>query len=154
MTLINLVLGDWSGDGHNRTKGYVIDSSVSFDMLENAHHKGCKVLGFSFENEAASEYEDPTISVDHFQKIIDHIDVDEAQFIINNIGGSRDFYSPTKLNDPSIEMGERRVRLTLESYAALWLMIAKIHDPTIIFKVNIDNSERINIGGYGLFCYM
>lgn len=92
MALINLVLGDWSGDGHNHTKSYVIDSSVSFDALENSHHEGCRVLGFSFENEAADEYEDPTISVDHFQKIIDHINVDEAQFIINNIGGYGLFY--------------------------------------------------------------
>lgn len=55
---VQLVVGDWSGDGHNRTDSVSVLVNCSTEQLQEAYKKGSKKLKFDLTKEAAVEYED------------------------------------------------------------------------------------------------
>jgi hypothetical protein len=132
---INLIVGDWSHDGHNMTDTVTIHSNLNVKELEAAYKKGAKKIGVDPTKEIAEEYEDNKISKEAYDKLVTHgfdvkdlIDVpdpDESE-------DSYDLYSS-------------------EAFSEIWLFVAKTGNPDFEYEMLEESDNSINIGGYGLF---
>ena len=129
--MINLVMGDWSGDGHSKTETVTILSNIDKRALEKAYKAGAKKTGVDFENEVAEEYEDNTISAEVVEKLAKH-------------GFKIEDYSEDE--DPS----DGTYGLWTDGYSLAWLFVAQVGNPNFKYEVITDDSPNINIGGYGL----
>lgn len=133
--MINLVMGDWSGDGHSQTATVTILSNIDKKALEKAYKAGVKKTGVDFENEVAEEYEDNTISAEIVEKLAKH-------------GFKIEDYSEDE--EPDEEDDDPRYCLWTDGYSLAWLFVAQVGNPDFKFEVIEDDSPNINIGGYGL----
>ena len=68
---ICLVVGDWSGDGHDKTTEVTIASNFNEKAIDRAYKRGTKALGFDFSEEVAADYEDTTLSAKHAKAFAD-----------------------------------------------------------------------------------
>lgn len=70
MNKFRVIVGDWSGDGHNETKTFVVivDDKFTSDVLAANYHKNVKELGVD-PTLFAEEYEDNTIPEDVEEKL-------------------------------------------------------------------------------------
>lgn len=126
---IQLVLGDWSNDGHGQTDTLFILSNLSSTEIEAAYKRGTKILGFDMKSQVAADYEDSKISetkVETFKK---------AGFVFSDSEWDLD--------------GEGDIWLDSDCYAQLWLFVVKLGAPT--FEYEIQRPPRLTIGGCGLF---
>jgi len=135
---INLVLGDWSGDGHNQTATVTIRCNLDKKQLEKAYKAGCKKTGVNFADEVASDFEDNTISKEIVEKLAKHV------FKIED-------YSEDEQPGESPATGEVGYSLWTDGYAAAWMFIAKVGNSELEYEEMTDDSPDIHIGGYGLF---
>jgi len=69
-TLICLVIGDWSGDGHCQTDTVIVESSNSKAETESAFKKGDEKDGLS---SVCEEYEDSMVSEDLILQLKDFL---------------------------------------------------------------------------------
>ena len=58
---INLIVGDWSGDGHTVTETVTISSNCSVDSIRLAYKEGSEILGFDLSETVCREFEDRLI---------------------------------------------------------------------------------------------
>lgn len=130
--VINLVMGDWSGDGHCKTQTRTIRCNITKKALSKAYTAGAKKTGVAFSDDVARDYEDSTISKDIIEKL--------AVF-----GFKIEEYSEDEEAD---EYG--RYGLCSDGYAEAWLFVAKVGNPKLEYEFMDSSSSNINIGGYGL----
>lgn len=130
METIRLVVGDWSGDGHEKTQTIYIESNLSTDQLTKAYKNGCKVIGFKLIDYIADDYLDDAIGEDEINKL------QTTGFDISKIKTEPDFNG-------------RTASLYVQNYVDIYLHIVKLGNPK--FKFEIVNPPYLNIGGYGLF---
>jgi hypothetical protein len=64
---IDLILGDWSYDGHSLTKLITIDSNLDKAEIKQAHTTGCKNLQIDF-NHVCCEYRNNRIPITVWNK--------------------------------------------------------------------------------------
>ena len=121
MSFINLVVGDYSGDGHDKRETITIRSNKEADETRYA---------FEQENETVqleqycSEFEDQEFPTALISKYV-----------------STDLY----VVDPDEEFSE----MDLDTFAEIWMGMARAGDPELVLSV--ENIPEIFIGGYGLF---
>lgn len=94
MERIDIVLGDWSDDGHGKTEKYPIKVNVSKKAMQDAYKASCKKFGFSFNHNddftglkrsyeedrkyhICTEYEEPYISIEVIEIMKEHGMTDE-----------------------------------------------------------------------------
>lgn len=130
--MINLVMGDWSADGHSQTSTTTILSNLEKADVEKAYKAGVKKTKVKFAEEVAADYEDGCISLAIVEKL--------APF-----GFKISDYSEDE------EPDENGYSLWTEGYAEIWLWFAKLGNPDFRYETTEDDSPNINIGGYGLF---
>ena len=131
---VEIVVGDWSGDGHGKTDTTMIKSSLSGTGIWKAYKKGIEIVGFDL-TEFGSDYEDGYLPTEHYEKLLElgcTIEVDD--------------YDPKDADEDKPE----KVPLYSESYVDLFLFIVGLGDPEFRYK-EADTSDSIHIGGYGLF---
>ena len=135
MHTITLITGDWSGDGHEKTDSVTISSNLSPKELEEAFIRGEKVIGIDFANQFR-DYESNQLPFEMIQKMSKHFDTG---------------YDVPQDIDPS-EVDSSRYDETLYSndYVHLWLEIAKIGNPELVYEF-CKTGLTLSIGGYGLF---
>lgn len=129
--MINLVVGDWSHDGHNMTEQSTIKCNLEKKDLEKAYKKGTKVVGFNLTEEVCADYEDMSMPAEIAEKLkvagidaneyVEHEDGEELSFAYNH-----------------------------EAFTELWLRIAQLGNPDLKYEMSSNESPNINIGGYGL----
>lgn len=137
--IIELVVGDFSGDGHDRKRKQLYRSNLTCTEVERAYKKGCEIVGFELDKE--SEYrgsESCKLEQEPIQALIAN-GVDMSAFL--RIQGF----------DPNTYKLEHDVyhHLTIEGYLFLWLSIAKIGNTTLAWQEFEPNC--IDVGGYNLF---
>lgn len=142
--LVNLVLGDWSGDGHEKTDSVTYKVNLSETELKASFETGLSILdnnkdgvkrrGYSLP--ICEDYEDSRLPADFLVKLkacgldpIDYIDEWSAE----------DY-----LQDPDSGASVDR-----NQFAKLWLDVAKLGNA--ILEYEEVQMPHINIGGYGLF---
>lgn len=130
---IDLVIGDWSGDGHAKTTTVTILSTHSRSALDEAYKLGVKVTGVDLSAEVAHEYEDNVIATEILEKLEAH-GLDKKKV----------------LDDDGFGNDEIGYGLWPDSFADIWLFIAKVGDPDFRYK-RTQKPAGIRIGGYGLY---
>lgn len=130
---INLVLGDWSNDGHGWTETVVICSNLDTKSLEKAYKAGAKKAGVDWKNCVAKDYKDNSITIENVDKLAVH------GFKIEDV--SED-------DEPE----DSKYSLYTNGYTLGWLFVAKLGNPDFRYEIVENSCHNINIGGYGLFC--
>ncbi len=130
---IQLVIGDWSGDGHEITRSVTAHSNIPADELKAAYDLGVKATGVDLTRDVCSDYRDSSLSAEVLAKLV------AAGYAIpgmENLSGN-EIFDDTQYLDP-------------EEFAGIWLFIARKGNPELRVDL-VENDARINIGGYGLF---
>lgn len=130
--MINLVMGDWSGDGHSKTETVTILSNLKKADVEKAYKAGVKKTKVKFSEDVARNYEDGVITTETVAALAKH-------------GFKIEDYSEDE------EPGDRGYGLWTDGYSLAWLFVAQVGNPNFKYEVINDDSPNINIGGYGLF---
>lgn len=143
-----LQIGDWSDDGHGKTKDYIIESNHSVEVAREAYFKAKKKLkGFDFGEEVCSGYEQYRIEPPLFEKML-------------SLGFSFDDMDPEDLELAKVE----GLGLSTKDITKLFLQYLKMGDPTLELDIvpepqvptfhfyGFDKKKRhIPHIGYGLF---
>lgn len=145
--IINLVVGDWSADGHEKTDTFSVEvnkipfspprwGDVSSDTEESIFYQGCVKLGLSpsFTDEVCAGYDDPLIPKDLIYKVYgeDESDLPEEEILIEEDSEGHTIYFCTP-----------------KGWAFLLLDICKIGDPN--FEYEFTNNPTFNLRGHGLY---
>lgn len=69
---INLILGDWSNDGHGKTCTKTVRCNLSYEELQKAYVKGSEIVGFDFCDKVACEYQDSGLDANHASMLEKH----------------------------------------------------------------------------------
>jgi hypothetical protein len=138
-----MVVGDWSGDGHNQSRAYIIHTSATVEDAREAHFKCPEVLGFDI-GDIAKDYDESIIP--------GHI----AEALIE-IGLLTDAEKEEYEDEDSVYVGHKRV-------AEIWVAILnhidpnlKLHIPSVeelpsLHFYGFDEKNRhLNTPGYGCF---
>ena len=123
--LIQLIVGDVSGDGHNRTSVSTIKSNLTREQIAKAYERGSDAIGINFQEQCCDNYEEYSITEQQAlilkqHGIIDNEEVEEVQCFIAD-----------------------------DLFCDIWLKIAKLGSPN--FQYEFLDIDCIPIGGYGLF---
>jgi hypothetical protein len=129
---ICLTVGDWSGDGHEQSDNFYILSSLDKDSLAAAYKKGVEAIGFDLKKEL-DEYEEGVISSDKLRLLSKHGLLSDWGFDEEKLSEDWELYHE------------------IDTYAELWLRIAKVGDPQLEFELVEDNAPTLHIGGYGIY---
>lgn len=130
---VDLVVGDWSQDGHCKTTTVTILSTHSRRALDEAYKLGVRVTGVDLTADVAQEYEDNIIPAAALEKLEAH-GLDRKK--VFDDGGYGD--------------DENRYDLWPDSFVDIWLFIAKVGDPDLRYR-RTQKPAAIRIGGYGLY---
>ena len=137
----SLVVGDWSGDGHDKKEITMIRSNLDSDQIMEAYKKASKKLGFSFIDEVANDYEDRSFEREKLKALSDAgMNLDSIFKYEHDVKEAL-----AALSDEDSE----GISLWSESYRDIYLFIISLGDPS--FQFEIAEGTQLNIGGYGLF---
>ena len=132
--LIQLIIGDHSGDGHEKTETLVYEvKGGDAKAAINAYAEGCKTLGI-----------DPLLDCEDYE---DRIVKDETVrvMMVHHIIKDDDFnyrVDPDNSEDLSLS-------IDIELFADFYARIVRLGNPNIILtRMEV---PAIDIGGYGLF---
>lgn len=126
--VIELVIGDWSGDGHNITNSIVIKTNLTQQEMIEAYQLGVQKIGFDLIEDVCADYEDNKISEDVYEKLV-----------ASGYKFDDDCVVPSMIEP--LELGGS------DDYADIYLHFVKIGNPQFVFSYG----SSIKIGGYGLF---
>jgi len=125
---IELVSGDWSGDGHGHSETFVIMSNLEPKALQCAYRAGCELLEFDVHGWSTWAKELPAVERAKFES---------RGFDIGTLMGEVN-------DDGSVWLDRYQKDLPL-----LWLFTAKLGAPR--FEYDFACSSRVCIGGSGLW---
>ncbi len=131
MYTINIVVGDWSDDGHGKTETFVFECSHSPEDVQTAHTKGITAEQHKVIDTIAEEYEDQTLTEDHI-RVLEEIGFDVAHMEFRN--------ADSEFDEPYI---------TNDEFVNLYWHIVKRGNTEITHSHKI--AASITIGGYGFF---
>ena len=135
---IDLCVGDWSGDGHEKTETISIESNLTAKEINAAYKIGAKKIKFDITKKISVHHDDSTISRKQYNLLI------KAGYKWQIQEFDED---PEKSKEDRINIGEPH------HFACMWLFIAKLGNPDFEYNYVNSHAEVINIGGYGLFGY-
>jgi hypothetical protein len=123
MTLIKLIVGDDSRDGHSMTEDFYLKTNCKLDELLRAYAKGTEIIGKDLTREV-QEYEDSYLSNEFIEAASEHF--------------------PDGRFDDIEEDG-----VNSREYVNLYMDICLLGNTGITYKILKPDSKAI--GGYGLF---
>lgn len=129
MTTLEIVMGDWSNDGHGRTEKVVISTDFTREEVEKAFKAGVEKTGFDITTHC-EDYEDgsvPNALYDYF---------DKAGVEYGNIR----------------EDNESTQGIGYDDFVKIWFKTCEIGNPDFKYTQVSHYENEIRIGGYGLFC--
>lgn len=147
LNFINLVIGDWSGDGHGLTETVMIKTSLTAKQINTAYNAGCDKIGFNLITSVCRHYDETRLDYDYYKKL------KESGFDFRGFGWDKKTvawikeFESGQLDDS--DGNEPELYLNQEQYLAIYLFFIKIGNPDFNC-LKIDGSE-VRIGGYGLF---
>lgn len=135
-----LVVGDWSGDGHDKKDATVIRANLDSKQIMKAYKKASEKLGFNFIDDVAADYEDRILSRDRLKTLLDNgLDLEV-------LGGDYEIKEAKECLEDEDSEG---VSLWIDSYRDIFLFIVKLGNDS--FEWEESHGDSLNIGGYGLF---
>lgn len=136
---INLVMGDYSGDGNGRTKKYEIESSLSAKEIQAAYKKATKIIGIDLVEDICN----------HGEAVIKKNQLDK--FVAQGADFPDIFGYDQKDIDEKIT-NQERFYMDQEGFLNLYLFMIKLGDPGFTYEFAINDSEDVAIGGDSFFC--
>lgn len=128
---VELIVGDWSMDGHEKVDRFLICSSLDKASLNEAFATASKKIGFNFSYEVADDYEDNLFPKEY----IDLLRERGIEFTLSDEDSAND---------------DGSVALQPKDFVNVWLAIAAFGNPSLKYNL-IQPSTQIGIGGYGLY---
>ena len=129
---INILVGDWSADGHGKTETETYTSNYAADDIEQFYSEAVEKLGFDITKYFDS-YEDDTIEQSILDPVIDRLYEPLSKTALL-VAATWDEDDTVYHLDPSIMI-------------EIWTAMASFAGADLV-KVTI---QDIRIGGYGLF---
>ncbi len=123
MYKLNLVIGDWSDDGHGKTATVTIDSNMMSREVWDAYRAGARLIGVDLCKDVASDYQESQLGSGVASKFV--------------AAGFADYEL-----DSEDYMGS-------DQFADMFLFTVKKGNPD--FSYTRCENEDLHIGGYGLF---
>jgi len=118
-----------TGPGFYRSVS-IVNCTLSSEQLSKAYRDGSAKLGFDLQKEICTTNYNCALSVDHFKKL-----VASGIPVLDGDGEGE---------DPGLDF-----ELTLDSYRDIWLHIARLGNPSLVWSVA--EFDALPIGGNGLF---
>jgi hypothetical protein len=128
MSKIELIMGDWSDDGHGKSDRKIIESSISKAALLKAYKKGVELIGFDIGSMCA-DYEDSSIPLPCAVKF-------------QELG--------VKFDQPLNEEEDECHCIYQTEFFACWMKTCEVGNPDLKWT-ELSTKDFIDIGGYGLF---
>lgn len=146
MYKFKIPIGDWSGDGHEKTHDYLIKSNKSLQEVRELYFQACEKLGFSLDGNhkltPCNEYHDylfkleTILSLKEFGVIITEDEVERW---------TKDFVETEEFCDLILRFIKTQdLNLELE-------IIPSENFPMFQFYEHDDKKRHIGFFGYGLF---
>lgn len=145
MHTYQIVIGDWSDDGHGKTATITVQTNLTAEAINKAYKKtsaATKVGLLSEGNRTAlfEEYEDNAMSKDIAQLLKDYgVDMD---LILSDKYEVYDYVEDDE---------EGNYHFEPEALAALYMEMAKASLPELTYKFLKDGQTLVRGLGYGLF---
>jgi hypothetical protein len=143
---INLLIGDWSGDGHEKTSEIPIQSNMAADEIREAYLKGAIALGVNLEEEVCCDYEDDYLPIEIY-RIFESAGFGVSEWSLGWMGKPLSDRDRKKIEDCIAK--DDNICLEDGTFAGLYLFTAKIGNPD--FRYEVAERKDLCIGGYGLF---
>jgi hypothetical protein len=139
----NIVVGDWSHDGHGHTRTHLVNTALTYQDVEQAwdavNDKLDEKYGFSF-HEVCQDYENNLLTKDQSDAFID------MGINLADICDSADDY----LYDD--DDSDAEFALDSDSFVKLVITLLNQHNPQLMLhRTTNSNRKELHIGGYGLF---
>ena len=131
--VIKIIMGDPSGDGHSMVKENFICANISYQKILDAYKSAVAVIGFDYVDVVATEYDEPSITKEHLNKLRD------AGLLI-------------VIEDEEYSVNDNYVSIHQEEYFNIWLQLVKLGNSQFNYQ-SIRSQQVIDIGGYGLFSF-
>lgn len=142
--IINFVIGDWSYDGHGRTRDIKISSNLSDGQIEKAYKKAVKKIGFNLINECCYDSDSRSIEFQYIKKL--HKSGFDIKKLFEHNDSNNDEIMDAIISNKKCEL---RCEINCDIYFEIYMHFIKIGDDN--FQYEIIEGRSINIGGYGLF---
>jgi hypothetical protein len=148
MPIIDLVVGDWSDDGHGKADHFLIETACDRVAVKSFYTAGTKALDFDLGSYCQDFRDEEGIPFDIAKDAFEKLDLAfNADSIIK--GGDDDFFyigdyneSPTVYPYP-------------DAWARIWLSIAeygaKVTGTEFVYAYMLPDGGTIPIGGYGIY---
>lgn len=133
---LNLVVGDWSRDGHGMSNKYLYDVNLSKEALAQAFLDGCAKIGITKQEYSEKDF--------GFQFCKRYSDYRVPQSFIDKLVAAG--------LDPLEYFGEWEKEYSGEAdmFPVLWLDIAKLGNPDLVYEQCLPD-KTYYLGGYGLY---
>lgn len=136
MHTINLVIGDWSGDGHGYKDTYTISSNLQPGEILLAFKAASSLIGLNIE--------DLFDDIDRCYLTIEQLKIlEKTGFPIKEI-----FDYAFHLKNPNMELSSN-ITISPRDYLDIYLHIVKLGNSK--FEYTLLSGNSLCIGGYGLF---
>lgn len=135
---INLIVGDWSHDGHSMTDTIAIKSNLTKEEIKNAYKQGVKTIGIDLSKDICTEYDVCSISKEQFDKFIS----------LGFVPSWMKKYKPERL---AKEFSKIDLDFIGEFFVEMYLFTVKLGNSDFEYEIEDECENEINIGGYGLF---
>jgi hypothetical protein len=130
MNNITVVIGDWSNDGHGQTETYHLQSNYSIDKIKTLIKEFQSKFGFDPTDKYCCNYQESYLTLNDIEELIPILGKDYFKYY-NKI---YDVY-----------------HLDTLTYTALVFDLLKTIDFEFEYEIIKDRTNRLTIGGYGLF---
>lgn len=135
--LYNLVVGDWSLDGHNKRKNFVLMTSLSQEEIERCYEEGTKLLGYDMTKNLCCKYEDVQLTSEAYDAFV----AQGYDFHCDSKEQATDLYYFSIFDEDFIELYLFVLGKGAEILGLGDISLFKIQEP----------EHNFNIGGYGLY---
>lgn len=150
--LLDLIVGDWSHDGHEKTTNFVVSFKGTIEKLDEAYKKGTEILGFDITKEVATEYEETRV----LKSIEDKLK--EYNIILEDTWDEKDYEPQVGPYKWVVKDGNKdyiktetglmySASMDIQEYIDVYLLTCRLGGLEIT-EVDIPSK---NIGGYGFF---
>lgn len=168
MNKIKFTLGDPSGDGHEKSDSFVVQSNLDVNTLQTLHQSVKKELGFDIRD-IAGEYEEHSIKSHILSKLISlNIISKEDGVYLDLLESYKDYKLEIddSLDGEELDLSQKdHIQIVYDcmEYKSLdslepevllyiWLDILKYLEPTFEYKVEVDRMPTMSCHiGYGLY---
>lgn len=154
MKQVKLIVGDWSGDGHEKSEDFFVEVDDAID-LNKFYKKGTKLLGVNFIEKFCTDYEDQYVSSKFWKLLKSKTELPER--LVRVVENEEYYYDENFEGYDNEDSGEDDTppspdhhSLQPTTFVIIYLEICKLGGLEN-YKLVEDTFETIDIGGYGLF---